>query len=113
MSLVWDCSKCVAGTAPRNEEERAWLQRLGFGATIVKLDAITVDNVPEWLFRFRFVERLLPDPSEEPISVAAIERWIGLRTNVGPVPRPEWVSWLAVRAAEDVLTSPPRELRVA
>jgi len=112
MSLVWDCSNCVAGTAPRNDEERAWLQRLGFGSVIVKLDAITVDNVPEWLFRFRFVERLLPDPSEQPMSVAAIERWIGLRTNVGPIPRPEWVSWVAARAAEDVLASPLRELTV-
>jgi hypothetical protein len=113
MSLIVDCSNCVAGKAPQNDEERAWLERLGFGSVIVKLDAITVDNLPEWLFRFRFVERLLPDPSEEPISVAAIERWVGLRTNVGPVTRSEWVPWLAVRAAEDVLTSLPGGLMVA
>lgn len=109
MSLIVDCSNCGAGSAPRNDEERAWLQRMSFGSVIVKLDAITVDNVPEWLFRCRFVERLLPDPSEEPIPVAAIERWIGLRTNVGPMSRSEWVSGVAVRAAEEVLRSVPCE----
>lgn len=112
MSLIVDCSNCIAGTAPHNDEERAWLDRLGFGSVMVKLNAITADNVPEWLFRFRYVERLLPDPSESPMPVAAIERWIGLRTNVGHVPRSKWVSGVAVRAAEDVFISLPRELPV-
>ena len=113
MSLVLDCSKCVAGTARCNDEERAWLERLGFGSVIVKLDAITADNVTEWLFRFRFIERLWPDMGVEPMPVAAIERWIGLRTNVAPIPQPEWVLSVAEVAAVDMLINLQSALPVA
>lgn len=103
MSLILDCSNCVAGSTPQNDEERAWLQKLGFGSIVVKLDTITAENVDEWVFRFRFAERLWPDLAAEPISAAAIMRWIGLRTNVTSVPRSAWVAGLAEHAAIDVL----------
>lgn len=110
MALVWDCSNCLAGTAPCNDEESAWLERLGLGSGMVKMDVITVDNVSEWLFRFRLVERLWPDTGVEPMSVAAIERWLGLSTNVTPMPRTEWVSSVAEHVAVEVLMNLQCEL---
>jgi hypothetical protein len=112
MSLIIDCSKCAAGTTPRNDEERDWLQKVGFGAVVVKLDTITTENVDEWVFRFRLAERVWPDMAAEPLPVAAIRRWIGLRANVAPVPRPEWVSGVAERASQDVLGDLQHELSV-
>jgi len=113
MSLILDCSNCTAGTTPRNDEERAWLQKLGFGAIVVKLDTITAENVDEWVFRFRFAERLWPDMAADPMPVAAIKRWIGLRTNVARQSRPTWVSGVAKHAALDVGGDVQQELSVA
>lgn len=100
--MIWDCSECIAGTAPHNDEEKAWLERLGFGAALVKLDTITPANVNDWLFRFRLVERMWPEANVEPIPVAAIERWIGLRTNVAPMRRSAWVSNVVKHFAADI-----------
>lgn len=110
MSLIWDCSNCVAGPVPRNDEERDWLQRLGFGAPVVKLDTITADNVNEWVFRFRLLERFWPDTGAGPMPVTAFERWIGLRTNVARVPQPEWVSEVAQHITMDILMNVQCEL---
>ncbi len=107
MSLVWNCSGCVVGAVPRNDGERAWLQKVGFGSPIVKLGIITADDVPEWLFRFRFLEQLWPDMSTEPVPVAAIERWIELRTNVTSTLREKWVAEAAANAAWAIATSLP------
>jgi hypothetical protein len=69
--------------------------------------------VDEWVFRFRFAERLWPDMAADPMPVAAIKRWIGLRTNVARQSRPTWVSGVAKHAALDVGGDVQQELSVA
>jgi hypothetical protein len=103
MSLIIDCSNCVAGTAPRNREERTQLWELGLRAPLVKLDTITAENATEWQFRLRFLDQLFPGMLVVPPPLAAIERWIGLRVNVERVRQPEWVEGVAEHAAIELL----------
>jgi hypothetical protein len=74
------------------------------------LDAITADNVSEWVFRFRLLERFWPGIWVGPMPVTAFERWIGLRTNVARVPQPEWVSEVAQHITMDILMNVQCEL---
>jgi hypothetical protein len=110
MNLIVDCSRCGTGMTPLNGMESDWLQRLSIGSGRVRLNTITPENIDEWLFRFRFLERLWPHTGMSRMPIAGIARWIGLRTNVRPVRRPEWVSEFAEIAAMDVALNVQFEL---
>lgn len=102
MSLNWDSSRCNAGDTPANEVENGWRECLIFGSICIDIGVITDENVDEVLFRYRFLEQIGRSITTSPMTREAIQRWVGLRTNVINMTRAKWVNKITKRLAEEV-----------
>lgn len=115
MSLDWDCSKCPAGSMPANAEEHGARECLIWGSISIDIGRITEENASEVLFRYRFLERIDQSITTQPMTMEAIQRWIGLRTNVVTLDRKAWLEKVAkivkTNLARDVWTSVQSELK--
>jgi hypothetical protein len=102
MSLNWDSSRCKAGDTPANEVEHGWRECLIWGSICIDIGQITDENVDEVLFRYRFMERIGESVTTQPMTKEAIQRWVGLRTNVANMTRAKWISKMTKRLGEDI-----------
>lgn len=102
MSLNWDCSKCPAGSTPDNEAEAGERECLIWGSIAVDMGGITSENAAEWLFRFRFLEKIGRAITTRPMTAQAINRWIGLNVNVVTINRAKWLSKITKHLADEV-----------
>lgn len=101
MSLDWNSTKCRPAL-PENDAERGWRHGLIWATLAVGLGRITKDNVDEWMFRIRWLERARMSVFGDKVPESAVRRWIGLGTNVPDVKRPAWLKQKAEMMEREV-----------
>jgi hypothetical protein len=99
MSLDWNTKNCAV-PAPQSEAEADERDRLIFASSWVGLSTITRDNVREWLVRLFVWHELDRGQLLGMNPLGALERWIGLETNVDDETREQWTQRLLVAAFE-------------
>jgi len=101
MSLNWDANKC-ANPLPANDSEAGGRECLIWGSIVLDMGDITEKNVDEWLFRFKFLEKINRSFTNQPMTVDVIRRWIGLRMNVITLSRKKWMKKIMDGVERDV-----------
>ena len=101
-------SVCCDPPVPKGHQDELWRRCLIEGSLVVGLSKLTDDNIEEWLFRIRLVQRLLHPGlfklpvstkrnskqmlKEHDITFQILRRWSGLWTDTRNMTREEWVN---------------------
>jgi len=101
MSLNWDSTKC-ANPNPANSIEAGERECLIWGSICLDLGEITPENANEWLFRFKFLEKINRSFINQPMTMDVIQRWIGLRMNVLSQTRKKWIKRVMEQVEREV-----------
>ena len=93
MSLNYDFTKCEK---PKDHEEEVTLDSLILATVAVGLSGITKENAAEFYARISFLENMngqfrVRDGEGWPFRPEEIKRWIGLKTNVYPITRAQFL----------------------
>lgn len=104
MSLNWDSTKC-ANPVPANETEAGERECLIWGSIGLDLGEITQENVNEWFFRFKFLEKINRGFTTQPMTMDVIQRWVGLRMNVISQTRKKWIKRVMEQVEREVVYS--------
>lgn len=112
MALNWDISKCHDHESLQSDDEWYLTEAVIWMTMVVDLGRITVTNAVEFATRVRIYERQfgpsvrkrdesgVMQPYE--ITLADIERRVGLSTNVTDKTRPQWLKRFATLVEGDV-----------
>jgi hypothetical protein len=101
MSLNLDTSKCPAGplTPDTPDNEYRWMEAIVW--TMMSVDLTRVE-LPEFLWRIRFLERIGFGITMDVMPVEMIKRWEGLTVNVAPKSRAAFMNRWRTEVARDV-----------
>lgn len=120
-------SVCCDPPVPKGHQDELWRRCLIEGSMVVGLSKVTKDNVKEWMFRIRFVQRMLhqdlfriatfrkhkgrPKLVEKDITVAIVKRWAGLWTNASNATREEFVNSVIHRVVQRIEAGVASEIK--
>jgi hypothetical protein len=90
MALHWDSTSCVP-SEPVDDNDNNGRECMIWGSIAVDIGEVNEKNVDEWVFRFRFLERIGRGVALKPIPVELVRRWIGLKMNVHTETRKKWM----------------------
>lgn len=94
MAISWDTSGCSV-PLPLDQAEAQQRDTLIFLAVRLEAGDLTAETMREWMVRVLMLRRLTgmgpPFGTDEELH-SVLQRWCGLTTNAGEVPREQWVA---------------------
>ena len=100
LEAVANSSELYATNLDGGQCVRPETEQVVFATACVGLDEIKPDNVDEWAFRLRFLQKL--GYMNSFLTRTDIERHVGLRTNARTETRAQFLKWVLNRLESEV-----------